>query len=391
MSCLFAKCPRMNEGRFLENSSSLALGYLSGVLRQHGYQVNFINAALRNFSPQEMVNWIIKENYDLIGFTVPDVTLVEPTIAIVQALRKQGLKRHITIGGHAATFHCRDILQMCPLIDSVVLFEGEETISELVYAIRSGKEWRNIQGIAYRENGEVRTTGRRQFIRDLDEIPFPARDDLPFVLENLPDTGAVPILSSRGCYFNCGFCSVRAFYEFDGHPTWRRRSVGNVLEEIQYLIQRYSVNEILFVDDLFMSKSHTSKVYAEEFAKAVLDHHLRLIFTISATVDSIDKPIFELLREAGLRQVFLGAESASQEILEYLNKWFSPSDIENAVETLLDLDIDPSVSFINFTPKYLDKIIFLCLPRNTRNTRKRQILTRRGSLRPLRLCGETAV
>lgn len=350
MKVALVKSPRESGGLFSENSESLALAYLAASLRAAGFEVVILNAALRGWSEADLVNRILTGDFGLVGFNLPDPSLVASTFSVAGQLRAAGFGGHICAGGHTATFHADHVLSNCSAFDSVALREGEETIVELAQAIASGTSWATLQGIVARTAfGRVRNAERAQ-TPDLDELPLPARDDLAWVLENVLEAGTVPVLASRGCYFNCSFCSVRAFYEADGRATWRRRRISDVLLEIEQLIDKYGVTDILFVDDLFVSRSKATLQYAETFARAILDKGLQFTFTLSATVDSVGVETFELLRDAGMRQVFLGAESASTDVLRALRKWFKPDDIANAVKILDSLGIESSVSYINFTP-----------------------------------------
>ena len=348
MRVALVKAPREDEGLFSDNSESLALGYLAAAARSIGHEVDLHNAALRR-TPRDRLLDALLDDYDFIGFNLPDPTLVRPTIELVDELRAAGVDCHIAVGGHTATFHHRELLSASSF-DSVALYEAEDTICELLGIIDRGGDWKATPGLALRNTSGHIVAVPRTTRAHLDDLRWPARDDLAYVLDHRPEDGAVPVLASRGCYFNCTFCSVRAFYEQDGRATWRRRSVGSVLDEIQDLIDRFAVSDILFVDDLFLSRSPATLKYAESFAREVLRRAQSFTFTISATVDGVRRETFELLRESGLRQVFLGAEAASDDILRSLNKWFRPADIAAAVRTLRDLGIDPSVSFINFTP-----------------------------------------
>ncbi|MFC2167758.1 B12-binding domain-containing radical SAM protein [Acidobacteriota bacterium] len=333
----------------LEKSESLALGYLTASLRGKGHTVSIINGALRSLAISEIAYRVIKDSIDFVGINLADPTLVNSTKELVQEIRRRAFIGHISIGGHTATFHWKDILTKVPEIDSVVLFEGEETICDLVDALKQGKEWQTIPGLAYANNDKPIRSGNRSFIDDLGRLAYPARDDLQYVLSR---HGAynVPILSSRGCHFNCSFCSIRSFFKRNGRPYWRRRSVNNVLEEIDKINSEYAVNDYLFLDDLFLDSSSQAKNYAKEFAKEILCRGIQISFTVSATVDGIDGEILTLMHKAGLRKVFVGAESASPEILRKLNKWFTPDQINTAVEILRDLDIEFSLSWMNFTP-----------------------------------------
>jgi len=348
MNSVLVKCHKSDSNRN-NNNGSLALGYLSSSLKKNGYDVTIIDNSLRNWSFERLVEFLL-ENFSLIGFSISDNHIVESTIKTIEELRRKGSKSHITIGGNCATFNYNDILNICPHINSVILHEGEKTLCELAGALSRKKEWRKILGIAYKENEKVITNPQRQFIKNLDTIQFPERYDLEYNSYKSCSDIPVNILSSRGCYFNCTFCSVRSFYSVNGCPTWRRRSVENVIKEIKILTQRYSVDNLLFVDDLFLDSPVKSKAYVEEFVGSVKDNRLRFIFTISASIQGIDRNLLQLLKEVGLRQVFIGAESANQGILNYFNKETTPKTIANAIETLLRLDIDPAVSFINFTP-----------------------------------------
>lgn len=350
MRVALLKAPRVPTFPFKENSESLALGYLASQLRARCHEALIINGALRNLSLSEIIAQVQDFGPEVIGLTVPDPTLVFPTLALLENLREAGITGHTVLGGHTATFHFHDLFKMSPYFDSVALYEGEFSFAELVESFERGGDCRSVSGLALRTADSFCTTESRAQVSNLDLLPFPARDDLPYVLTNLADVAAIPVLSSRGCYFRCSFCSVRSFYEIDNEPTWRRRTPENVLAEISDLHSRFGAKDILFVDDLFVSRSSHSRNYAQAFARVLSASRLPISFTISATADSIDLDTFSLLRECGLRQVYIGAESGSSRILKYLGKWFTPHHIEQAVTRLEALGINSSVSFINFTP-----------------------------------------
>jgi hypothetical protein len=351
MKCALVKCRREFDNGFRDNSESLALGYLAAALRSEGHAVSISNAEVRAMNLQDHVGAVLAFNGGLVGINVADPGLVSPTIEFARQLRSAGSTAHICVGGHTATFHFSELLNACPEIDSIALHEGEETICELAKYLTREENWRAVPGIGYLDSrSDVIRTNMRAPKANLDAVQFPARDDLPYVLETMPEVGVVPVLSSRGCHFRCGFCSVRAFSEFRGQPLWRRRSLDNVLDEIESLLLEFQVHDILFVDDLFISRSKESRLFATEFASAVKRRAMRFSFTLSATVDSVEEETFRELKGVGLRQVYLGAEAASTEMLRYLGKWFRPQHITAAIETLRSLEILASVSFINFTP-----------------------------------------
>lgn len=113
------------------------------------------------------------------------------------------------MGGHFPSLSHREALAFIPELDSVVRFEGEETFLELADLIGQGRDWREIQGIAYRQQGAIQTNPLRPLIEDLDKLPYPDRSfDPGMVLGHY----IFPILASRGCARTCSFCSIHMFY-----------------------------------------------------------------------------------------------------------------------------------------------------------------------------------
>lgn len=350
MRILLAKCPRAYQSHFEENSESLALAYIAAMLRNNGSEVDVLDASLIGLSLDETLNNILGKEYDLIGFSIADPTFIESTFEAISVLRRNGVKSHITMGGHAPTFHYKEVLEMCPGLDSIVMYEGEKTALELASFLKQGKEWREIRGLAYRSDDDIKYNPPRPLISDLDSLLFPARDTLPHLLQDKKETGVVSMSGGRGCYMNCGFCSIKAFYTIPEGPSWRFRSNKNIINEIEYLIRTYGVKEILFVDDVFVGPSEKNRRRIFQLADEIEKRRLKVMISISERVDNIEENLFRRLREVGLRQILLGIESGSQEILDYFNKGIRLQQIRNAVEILQRLDIDVTVAFINFTP-----------------------------------------
>lgn len=350
MKVLLVKCPRLIENDFEENSESLALSYLCASLRKIGLETNILNASLFDLSIEETVEKIIETEYGLIGFTITDPTLVEPTITVIKELRKQGISAHITMGGQTPTFHYEEILGICPELDSIVRFEGEITIVELAKTIAKNGVWRAIEGIAFRKNGRTLANRPRPLVENLDNLPFPARDTLPFILENKPDIGVVSLAGARGCYMDCSFCSIRAFYTIPKGVPLRFRSSSNIVSEVESLVENHGVRDLLFVDDVFVGpgKKNVQRIF--QLADEIERNNLKVMFSVSERVDNVNKQVFSRLKEVGLRQIFLGIESGNEEILDYLDKGITLKQIEEAIDIFEQLNLDMTVSFINFTP-----------------------------------------
>src|SRR5258708_39413899 len=94
---------------------------------------------------------------------------------LIRRMRRAGVNCHFTMGGHFPSLSYQPTLDLLPDLDSVVRFEGEQTLLELVDLLSAGRDWRNIQGIAYKRDGEIVTTALRPLIENLDQLPYPER------------------------------------------------------------------------------------------------------------------------------------------------------------------------------------------------------------------------
>ncbi len=350
MRILLVKCPRLYVSHFKEYSESLALGCLASSLRKNNFETDLLDASLEGLSLTKTLNKISAKKYDLIGFTIADPTFIESTSEVIKNLRQEGVTSHITMGGQSPTFHYDEILKMCPGLDSISMFEGEETIVELAKALMLNQEWQRIRNLAYRDNSEIKYNSPRPLIKDLDSLPFPSRDTVPYILKHKKEDGVVSMAGGRGCPMNCGFCSIRAFYNAPGGPLWRIRSNLNVVEEMEHLVNTFGVNEILMVDDVIMGPGEKNKQRILNLTDEIENRHLSIMLSAAERVDNIDKGIFQRLKDIGVRNILIGIESGNQEMLNRFNKGITIDQITKAIETLQQLDIDITVSFINFNP-----------------------------------------
>ena len=353
---ILTKLPRIHSTYFIENSESLALGCLAAFLRKHGRDVLIFDASLEglqlNDAKKKLLELTIKHKPILIGFTIADMTFIESTIESINFLRENGINTHMTLGGHSPTFDYKNILEMCKGLDSVIRFEGELPLLSLVNRLKDNQNWHDIKNIAYRTlDGEIIANEPEPLIGNLDELPFSSRDYLPYVFEHINDIGIVTIYASRGCYNNCGFCSIRKFYGPPKGPLWRTRSVDNIVSEIKQLKEKWpSIREIVFVDDLFLGSPSEKIKRIKYFKDSLLNNDLKLILSISERVDNINDEIGAIWNEMGVRQVLIGLESGIPEILKKMNKGITLEEQQKALSIFEKYEIDPTPSFINFTP-----------------------------------------
>lgn len=322
------------------------IAYLAAVLRKQGHNVEILDADLCGYDVEQTVKAVLERSAGLIGFTVLQVA-AHAALEIVKELREAGLNSHITLGGHFPTFALREIYNECKQIDSIVLGEGEHTLLELAEALSEGRDWKHIAGLAYREDDRVIINPPRRLIADLDALPFQARDTLSEVMQR---GGFASVITSRGCYGNCSFCSVNAFYSKAAGSKWRSRSPEHVGEELEWLVDKWGVEVFVFNDDNFIGPGKLGKERAYRIGEEILKRGLNIKFAIPASVNDVDKELFGFLKIAGLRSVFLGIESMVQEDLDLLNKHTTVEQNEEAIRVLEELGIFYQIGFIMFYP-----------------------------------------
>lgn len=207
-------------------------------------------------------------------------------------------------------------------VDFIVIGEGEKTFTELVMAIESGgKGYNQVKGISYKENGKIVHNSPRQYARDLDSIPFPAREEL-LNLRNYTSEDMGVLLTSRGCPFKCTYC----YHPWKGKVNFR--SIDNVIEEIKRVMTDFSTRQFAIKDDTFnVSSRHT-----QEFCERVLKEGLDINWDCTTRVDRIDEETLKLMIKAGCNVTKVGIETGSQKILEQTHKGTTLDQARKAAE-----------------------------------------------------------
>lgn len=349
---LYPKCVSAGQDReFIaligyQDQGNLGLGYLAAVLQKHGYVVEMRD--IREGSEQ-LATDLNHHQPLLIGFSLIFQCFLPEFQQVAHHLRKMGISSHFTIGGHFPSLCPDEVLAHFPELDSIVLYEGEETLVDLVNKLHNKDNWHQIPGIAYLDNKEVVKTKSRALIEDLDSLPFPYR---PYEPERTGAFRTLPLLASRGCVRRCSFCSIHKFYRNPPGQVVRVRKPSKVIEEMLYLYNTYNVRIYLFQDDDFPLWSIRGQRWAKELIERLHESGLakRTIWKISCRGEYIEHDLFSKLRDAGLFLVYLGLESGDEEGLKTLNKQMSAEQNLQAVERLKQLGILSTYGFMLFDP-----------------------------------------
>lgn len=292
----------------------LGILYVAASLEKNGYEVAVLDAELHELGIEETVQRIEKIRPDIVGITCSTSNFYR-CVALSKKL-KERLDAAIILGGPHTSVMPKEILKEKE-IDFIVIGEGDLTTVELLNALKDGRELKNIKGIGYKEAGEIKINEKAEFIKNLDELPFPARHLVDLrTYEPSPnhykETPYTTMVASRGCPFACTFCNSSAIWR----QRYRQRSVGNVIEEIKFLIKEYGIKDIGFWDDVF----GINKKWINEFCNALKQQGIKINWSCEMRVDGVDKETLKNMKEAGCWCIFYGVESMEQDILDAIEK-----------------------------------------------------------------------
>ena len=228
-----------------EERENLGIGYMYAVLSEAGYEVSIVDFRK---DKSDILKELLELNPMVVGFSVIFENHLYDFQELIEYLRKNGIQSHFTAGGHFASLRPTDLFEIIPSLDSIVRFEGEHTIHDLVNHLQSGEEWREVFGISFRYNGVLMNNKLRALEPDLDTFPFPFRPEIKkYVFEKKYST----LIAGRGCVYNCTFCDIREFYRQSPGPVKRIRNPEMVVQEMEYLHKEHDCSVFLFQDDDF--------------------------------------------------------------------------------------------------------------------------------------------
>ncbi len=302
----------------------LGLLYIGDALKKSGYEVRVLH-----YPSEDIIRYareVVKNKPLFVAFSVFTANGIRSTANMCREIKR--LSDIPIVWGNAHPTLLREQCLNEPYIDIVVFGEGEETVVELAQAIEKGQELKDIRGIGYKENGEVRFTKARPFIENLDKFRanWSLIDVNKYVRPTLDSQRVLPFVTSRGCPHNCAFCYNQVF----NRRKWRAHSIDFVVSEIRKLKSEYDIDGVTFQDDNFF----VNKKRAFEIAKKI-----ELGYSADARIDYVDEEFCEKLKETNCKVIMFGIESGSDRILKLMNKDFVVSDIIKAVKNLTKVGI----------------------------------------------------
>ncbi|HTU43796.1 MAG TPA: radical SAM protein [Bryobacteraceae bacterium] len=330
-----------------QEQSNLGLGYLSATLQQHGYRVQVFDFEQ---NPKDILRAAKLSKPILIGFSLIFQFYVDRFGSLIRYLRRHGVTCHFTMGGHFPSLSYEHNFQLIPEIDSIVRFEGETTLLELVDSLSTGRSWCDLKGIAYKSGDSVVANPLRPLVPNLDDLPYPERNTIRPTM--MLGRRAMPIIASRGCIRTCSFCSIHVFYRVAPGKVVRTRKPARVADEMRMLFDEQGITIFLFQDDDFPLYGPVWQRWANEFVDELYRHDLpgRVIWKINCRADAVDPVLMARMRDAGLYVVYMGLESGSEDGLATLHKQITVEQNLKAVRMLKSLDLHFEYGFMLFDP-----------------------------------------
>jgi len=337
--------PVLLGGDLVVSSEHLGVSYLASILRGKGYEVKIIEVDVHN--EEKRLNEILRFRPDLVGFTTVTFNIAR-VISLSKKIKEFIPGIHVSLGGHVATIEAENVLRECESVDSIVIGEGEGTIAKMVERLKHDLNLNGCLGVFYREGDNIYKNDKRPLIKNLDVLPFPARDQLEQHKARLP---YLRVISGRGCLGDCAFCGNPSFKRIQKGPSWRGRSPENFVNEVSYLVRRYGIHTFDFVDDTIEDPGGLGKRRIKEICERIIRKNLDIYFTLRFRAENWsekDDELLELLIKAGLEKVLIGFEAGNQRGLTLFNKRATVEDNLRVIELLTRHKIFTSYGFINF-------------------------------------------
>jgi anaerobic magnesium-protoporphyrin IX monomethyl ester cyclase len=311
----------------------------------------YIASVLRTSHEVEMVDFCVDKrdwssypyhDFDVVGISV-DTTRAGNAFKIAECAKRRGAT--VVMGGPHVSFLDEEALST-GVADYVVRKEGEYSLLSLVDFLSGRIGFDQVRGVSYLADGRCNRTPPTPLIRDLDSLPFPARDLLPMSLyrEKMNGRPTSTLVTSRGCPFDCEFCSASQFFG----AGWRARSPENILEEVRLLYEDYGYRALSFVDDNFTLDPRRAVAVSE----MILARGWDLVWAAMTRVDTIVKNphMIEVMARSGFSWSFIGFESGTQEALDGYGKKAQLEDAVKAMEILKQNRVAVTGAFILGAP-----------------------------------------
>lgn len=332
MTDLLLIYPYFNDDNSIFKFPPLGLGYMASCVRGRGFSVQLIDCTFQK--EEEVLKKARKAKARFIGISCMS-SMKDAALGMAQKLR--GECEFLLTGGPLPTVDPREFLEH---FDLVVVGEGEETMLEILQS-RDAEGWRKVKGVAFKESGRVVSTPPREFVKDLDSLPFPSRDlfdneSYKRYFRRRHGYTITSMMASRGCPFNCEFCSRPVFGR-----SYRGRQAASIVDEMEEILS-HGYDRVWIADDIFP----LTKEAGMEVCREIIVRGLDVQWECLCRVDVLDRELASRMVEAGCHRVFFGMESGNDAVLKLMNKQTSVEQGLRAVQLARSAGIKTGGFFI---------------------------------------------
>lgn len=341
----------------------IGLGYIAAVLQKKGHEVRILDCLVSSYDKHDVDENFIRSglsdkqitenikafNPDVVGVSSMFTSYFKNAHNIARLAKDFNKDILVVFGGaHSSTFP--QSIMKDNNVDVVVIGEGENTVCELLDRYKEKKIFSGIKGIMHRLDGKIVHEAPRDFIQNLDEIPFPAWELLEKDLEVVKKESRKNkfcmrqpvgyILTSRGCPNDCYFCSVKLIWA----RKWRARTAQNIVDEIEFLKNKYGYREFHFVDD----NSSVSKIRMHEICDELTKRKLnvKLATPTGIAIGTLDKEILTKMKKAGFYRLCFGIESGDPDSQQIIKKRVNLNKAKDVIKQANRLGFWTSATFI---------------------------------------------
>ncbi|MCL2288591.1 MAG: B12-binding domain-containing radical SAM protein [Candidatus Bathyarchaeota archaeon] len=315
----------------------MGLAYLAAVLEEKGSQVTVLDCLAEGIDQNQLKQKLATINPDVIG--INSMTPMTPsTLMAARGAKEACPSAAVVLGGPHATFMDKELLTVEPAVDVIVRGEGEVTFAELTKRIVNNVGLNTADGITYRHQNRIVQNQSRDYIQNLDDLPFPAYKHFPLEKYRLFGKLFFPVITSRGCPFQCNFCTTSRILG----KQYRVRSPQNIGHELELLKREYGADSFTFYDDtLTLDKKRLYDICDE-----IKSRKLNIPWDCQTRADKVSEEMFTKMKNTNCQQVFFGIESGCQHVLDAVNKRTTVEQNESAIKMAKKSGLFVAISII---------------------------------------------
>lgn len=317
----------------------LGLGYLASSVRKNGTSVRIVDCLCDNISYKKLMGIINTARPDIVGLTMMSYDM-EMVRLITRAIKNEISKDIVTVvGGAHPSAAPRHTLEELRNVDFAFKGEAEAGFPLLIEFVKNHyhgglQKLAQIPGLVFRQDNDIKINPQA-FVEDLDRFGFPDWELINPRKYFRTAQGVfnkeqkfTSLFATRGCPHSCAFCAA---HNINGKRI-RKRSAAHIIKEMEYLQDKYGIQEFHFLDDNFTSDNN----FAAEFCDEIAKHKMRVSWACpnGVRIDSLNEPLLRKMKDAGCYALFVGIESGSQTTLDRVQKGLKINDIVDKVHLI---------------------------------------------------------